>query len=94
MTASSSPSIFPLLATQKWTLVASVVLQIVATAMGLIPLLIYLMAIALFYPPIERTYIWTLVIASLMTVNLPLWINIHLQFNQKGFGKIKQEQNV
>lgn len=74
MTATSSPSIFPLIASQRGKLIAASLLQITATALGLIPfILVYLIAIALFKPPVDRDDIWLLVIASFVATILR-WI--------------------
>ena len=65
MTANKSPSIFPLLAPQKNQLIASTLLTILATGMGLVPfIVVYLIATALINPPIDQVYIWKLIIFS------------------------------
>lgn len=69
MTTNNSPSIFPLLAPQKNQLIASTLLTILATAMGLFPfIVVYLIASALINPPIDQVYIWKLVIISFIVV--------------------------
>lgn len=69
MTTSSSPSIFPLLAPQKGKLILAIVLQVISTALGLIPfILVYSIAIALFNPPVDQGYIWKLAIASFVAI--------------------------
>ncbi|MEG4208202.1 ABC transporter ATP-binding protein [Microcoleus sp. Pol7_A1] len=69
MTTSSSPSIFPLLAPQKGKLILAVVLQVISTALGLIPfILVYSIALTLFNPPVDQGYIWKLAIASLVAI--------------------------
>ncbi|HLO49092.1 MAG TPA: ABC transporter ATP-binding protein, partial [Kamptonema sp.] len=68
-TTSSSPSIFPLLAPQKGKLILAIVLQVICTALGLIPfILVYSIAISLFNPPVDQGYIWKLAIASLVAI--------------------------
>ena len=69
MNSNSSPSIFPFLAPYKGKLIVSILLQIIATALGLAPFIfVYLIAIALFSPPYDRAYIWQLIIASFVAI--------------------------
>ncbi|MEO1433636.1 MAG: ABC transporter ATP-binding protein, partial [Cyanobacteria bacterium J06633_8] len=79
MTANNSPSIFPLLAPYKKQFIASTLLTILATGMGLIPfIVVYLIATALINPPIDQVYIWKLVIISFIVVVtrwIILWIS-------------------
>jgi ATP-binding cassette subfamily B protein len=71
MTATSTPpaNIFPLLASQKGRLIVSSVLAVIATALMLVPfVIVYLVAIDLFNPPIDTEYIWQLVFISFLAI--------------------------
>ncbi|MEH2080297.1 MAG: ABC transporter ATP-binding protein [Nostoc sp.] len=71
---STSPNILPLLAPQKGKLILSCIASIMAIAMGLVPfILVYLITISLFNPPIDPAYIWKLVIVSFVVI-VSKWI--------------------
>ena len=56
---------------QKGTLIASCVLSLIGTALGLVPyILIYLMILELFNPVINQAYLWKLVFWSITAIVL------------------------
>jgi ATP-binding cassette subfamily B protein IrtA len=70
----TSVSILPLLAPYRGKVITAIMLQLIATALGLIPfILVYLIAKLLFSPPVDQVYIWQLAIASLIVI-VSKWI--------------------
>ncbi|NEP57559.1 MAG: ABC transporter ATP-binding protein [Symploca sp. SIO2G7] len=69
MTSSSPPSILPLVAPYKGKLITSVLVSVIATALGLVPfILTYVIAISLLNPPVDQANIWKLIIASFAAI--------------------------
>lgn len=69
MTTNSSANLLSLLTLQKGKLILSCIASIIATAMGLVPfIIVYLITISLFNPPINQEHIWKLIIISLLSI--------------------------